>query len=226
MTNGGDIICDGYQGCRDISLDVRQSGTSNVYCLGTESCLRAIIEGNINGNGIVYCGTLDSCMRATINNVETLYVSGISGASNANVNGVSNIYVTGAHGMSEATVNSGGVGNMNLYIGSSNYFGDDGATINCERGDFCKVYCQTERSCDKYELNGVCSNYEIICGWTRNVTQWMCPIVTDDISNCSGMISKKYFYFLMAHIFIFIIFCFLFFVLFCCLLFDFNRAYK
>ena len=118
---------------------VRQSATGSVYCLGTASYPFATIEGNINGNGIVYCGTFISCWYTTINNVQTLYVGGVRGA-------------TGAYGISEATVNSSGVGNMNLYIGSSNSINRGGATINCERGDFCKVYCQTCSSAMTIEL--------------------------------------------------------------------------
>ena len=224
MTNGGDIVCDGARGCGDVTLDVSQSETSDVYCVGASSCEFAIIEGSSsssngnsdsNGNNtIVYCGAASSCLYATINNVETLYVGGSFGASHANINGVSNIYVTGSYGLSSATVNSGGVGNMNLYIGSSYNTSHNGATINCQSGDFCTIYCHTERSCRDYHVNGRCSNYQINCGELGNNAQWICPTVTDDVSNCTGMIDNTIIYLCISHICIVCVCFFLFFSLF------------
>ena len=191
LTNGGDAVCGGFESCLSGFIDMSASTgvieDGGVYCHGYRSCYETVVYGNGGDNSVVSCGAREGCYGATIRDVNKLYLHGVQSFREATAYGVKNIYVGADVAVFNAEFHTNGVGVMNAYFIQA--FAGNRATFYCERGDFCKIFCQTDWSCINMVVNAVCGNYEIDCDYTSS--DWRCPTVNDDTSFCPRMCQKQ-----------------------------------
>ena len=187
LTNGGDAVCGGSGSCLSGFIDMSASTgvieDGGVYCYGYRSCYESTIHGNSGDNSVVSCGAREGCWGATIRDVNKLYLDGLQSFREGAAYGVKNIYAGADAAVNLAEFHTDGVGVMNAYFIQA--FAGNRATFYCERGDFCKIFCQTDWSCINMVVNAVCGNYEIDCDYTSS--DWRCPTVNDDTSFCPRM---------------------------------------
>eukprot|EP01084_Bolivina_argentea_P295504 508772_1 len=128
------VVCSGYDSCRNINI-ISNSNVS-VECSGTTSCQLGIIHAN---GGELHCFGASSCESATITKMH-------------------NVYCTGSASCKQAVIKSSG---NNLTVSLSGYESGDNTSILCDETDYCKIRCQSFKSCKYMTLtcNGQCQVY-------------------------------------------------------------------
>ena len=169
------IYCDGSESCRDSTIYV----SNRLYCRADRACRDAniLINSDINYtySSILLVASAGTSMKsATIqgsHNNTILLCTGYSSCAAAKIGGVRIVYAFASKGVADATITSINSDSSPMYVFLLAHSSGLGLTINCQDGDTCIVYCNTQRECSQFECNN-CTVIEIRVNMTlfeRNI---------------------------------------------------------
>eukprot|EP01084_Bolivina_argentea_P035398 65661_1 len=164
----GVVCCRGQGSCRYISnISIQTASHRALICSGISSCRESGIHAI---NGAVICEGFVSCWKSTItsNNViceahGSCWESNIVSDGNA-----SNIYCFGS--CARSTISIANSGNANIYFFGA--FSGQQASINCDEGASCSIFCVGDKSCKDITLQGI-GKYIVYCDYGDDTD---CPL--------------------------------------------------
>ena len=146
-----DIYCHGLFGCAFVPLIQNVNG--KIDCTGELSCFGSKMEIHHETNCILYCDGDRSCANSLVNNANIVYIRGHMAASQATFRSlISSNYSDLNTSLSDYD------NRTEQYYYFSGRDSGNGATIICEDGNTCFVFCD-ENACNNLSLtcHGNCS---------------------------------------------------------------------
>eukprot|EP01084_Bolivina_argentea_P022397 41623_1 len=172
----GPICCRAYTACRDATLIYNNATEPSVVCSGVLSCW--FMDISSDSNIIVECSGQSSCNHMQLTNVNGgyMYCYGGNSCAWASVARISNIHCMANLACANTHISSNG---LDITVLFAAHQAGLGATIICNRGDYCTILCLAHYSCPDVDLicNGICfveCNEYTKCpnGWTSSPTEF------------------------------------------------------
>ena len=164
ISTSSNVECYGYLSCSTASI---VTSDSYLYCDGSYSCFKA--TQLIGTSAYLYCRALHSCAFVSLMSAYIIYCFGEGSCHGSIALANYRIYCYGAKSCAEAIIHVdssvyaygyASVQNSKMFSNATTtyyYFyagyGADGATVTCNSGHTCYIYCRSN-ACDKLTLIG------------------------------------------------------------------------